>query len=87
MPSQDTAILEFNQYEKSDKAPFVIYAYLECLIENIDGHKNNPQNSFTTKVSEHIPSGFLVSTALSFKSKENKHDVNICKDCMKENCK
>ena len=25
MPSQDTKILEFNQYEKSDKAPFIIY--------------------------------------------------------------
>ena len=30
MPSEDTKILEFNQYQKSDKAPFVIYADLEC---------------------------------------------------------
>ena len=28
MPSEDTKILEFNQYQKSDKAPFVIYADL-----------------------------------------------------------
>ena len=32
-------ILEFNQYKKSDKAPFNIYADLECLIEKIDGYK------------------------------------------------
>ena len=51
MPSEDTKILEFNQYQKSDKAPFIIYADLECLIEKIDGCKNNPKNSFTTKVS------------------------------------
>ena len=38
--------------------PFIIYADLECLIEKIDGCKNNPENSSTTKVSEHIPSGF-----------------------------
>ena len=28
MPSEDTKILDFNQYQKSDKAPFVIYADL-----------------------------------------------------------
>ena len=33
MPSKDTKVLEFNQYQKSDKAPFVIYADLECIIE------------------------------------------------------
>ena len=31
MPSEDTKILEFNQYQKSDKAPFIIYADLECI--------------------------------------------------------
>ena len=66
MPSEDTKILEFNQYQKSDKAPFVIYADLECLIEKIDGYKNNPENSSTIKVSEDIPSGFLMSIILSF---------------------
>ena len=50
MPSEDTKILKFNQYQKSDKATFVIYEDLACLIEKIDGCKNNPQNSFTTKV-------------------------------------
>ena len=40
MPSEDTKILEFNQYKKSDKAPFIIYADLECIIEKIDGCKN-----------------------------------------------
>ena len=44
MPSEDTKILELNQYRKSYKAPFVIYADLECVIEKIDGCKNNPEN-------------------------------------------
>ena len=59
MTSEDTEILEFNQYQKSDKAPFIIYADLECLKEKIDGCKNNPQNSLTAKVSEHILLGFF----------------------------
>ena len=51
IPSEDT-----NQ--KPDKEPFILYADLECIIQKIDGCKNNPENSSTTKVSEHIPSGF-----------------------------
>ena len=45
MPSQDTKILEFGQYQKSDKAPFIIYADLERMIDKLDGCKNNPENS------------------------------------------
>ena len=63
------------QHPKSDKAPFVIYADLECLIEKINGCKNNPEKSSTTKVSGHIPSAFSISAISSFKSIENKHDV------------
>ena len=29
MPAKDIKILEFNQYQKSDKSPFIIYADLE----------------------------------------------------------
>ena len=75
MPFEDTKILEFNQYQKSDKAPFIIYAGLECIIEKIDGCKNNPENSSTTKVSEHIPSTFSMSAISSFTSIDNTHDV------------
>ena len=67
MSSEDTIILEFTQYQKYDKAPF-IYADLECIIEKIDGCRNNPENSSTTKVSEHISSGFSMSIISSFRS-------------------
>ena len=42
MPSEDTKILEYNQYQKFDKALFIIYVDIKCLIEKIDGFKNNP---------------------------------------------
>ena len=58
MPSEDTKILEFNQYQTCDKAPLTIYAHRPCLIEKPDGCKNNPGNLSTTKASEHIPSDF-----------------------------
>ena len=60
MPAEDTKISEFNQNQKSDKEPFIIYAYLG-LIEKTDGCKNNSENSSATKVGEHIPSCFSMS--------------------------
>ena len=60
MPFEDTKILEFNQHQKSDKARFIIYV-------DLDGCKNNPENSSTTNVSKHIPSGFSMSTTLWFR--------------------
>ena len=44
MPFEGTKILEFNQYKKSDKPPFIIYADLQCVIEKTDKCKNNPEN-------------------------------------------
>ena len=35
MPAEDTEILESNQYPKSDKEPFIIYADFECIMMNI----------------------------------------------------
>ena len=83
MPSEDIKILEFNQYQKFDKAPFIIYADIECIIEKIDGCKNNRENSSTTNVSEHIPSGSSMPTISSFQYIENKYDLYRGKDCMK----
>ena len=71
MPSEDTKILEFNKYQKIDKTPSIIYAYLKSLIKVIDGYKYNFEKSSTTKAGEHIPSGFLMPTILSFKDMKN----------------
>ena len=35
MPSEGTKILQFNQYQQLDKAPFIIYEDLECLMERL----------------------------------------------------
>ena len=51
-------VLEFNQYMKSDKMPYIIYADIESLIRKTDGCTNSPENSSTTKIDEHIPCGY-----------------------------
>ena len=43
MLSKETKLLEINQYQKYDKALFIIYADLECIIEKTDRcKKKNP---------------------------------------------
>ena len=84
--SQYNKLLEFNHCHKSNKTLFTIYAGIESLLEQIDRCKNNPEKSSMKKVSETIPSGFSISTILSFKEIENKHDIYRGEDCMKKFC-
>ena len=49
MPSEDAKILVFNQYQKSNKTPFLIYQDLECLIEKLDGYKK-ANNKYMIKI-------------------------------------
>ena len=86
MPSEDIKILESNQYQKPDKAPFIIFADHGCVIEKNDEFKNNPENSSITKVSEHILLGFSMSPISSLRSIKNKHDVFRGNNCMKKFC-
>ena len=44
MPSKGIKILEFNWYQKSDKAPFIIYVDLEGIKEKTDRCKIIPEN-------------------------------------------
>ena len=86
MPTENNKISKFNQYLKSDRMPHIIYADLECLIKKIDGCENNPENSSTTKIGQHIPCGYSMSTILGFGHIENKHNLFSRKDYMKKFC-
>ena len=49
MPDEDDKILKSNHGEKSMKAPFTIYADLECFLVKISTCQNNPEKSYTEK--------------------------------------
>ena len=50
IPNKDTKILKYNYGEKSLKAPFIIYADLECLLEKkMHSCQNNFEKSYTAK--------------------------------------
>ena len=48
------------------------FADIKSLIRKINGCANNPENSSTTKIGEHIPFGYPLSTICSFDHIENK---------------
>ena len=71
MLSEGNKLLEIiNQYQKPDNESFIVYTDLQCIIEETDGRKNNARTSSTTRVSEHIQSGFSMSTISSFRNRK-----------------
>ena len=86
MPSEKDKIWEFDQYTKSDKVLFIIYVDIESLIRKIDWFANNPENSSVTKIDEHTPFGYSMSTIWAFNNIEKKHTLYCGKDCIKKFC-
>ena len=84
MPTKNNNIIKYNHGEKSMKLPFVIYADLECLLEKMSTCINNPNESSTTKINKHTPSGYSIFTHFSFDKSKNKLNYYRGKDCMKK---
>ena len=84
VPNKDNNKIKYNQGEKSVKLPFIIYAYLECLLEKINTCYNNPEESSTTKINKHTPSGYSIFTHCSFNKSKDKLNYYRGEDCMRK---
>ena len=84
MPTNDNNKIKYNQGEKSIKLPFIVYADLECLLEKRSTCYNNPEESSTTKINKHTPSGYSIFTHCSFDKSKNKLNYYRSEDCMKK---
>ena len=74
MSTKDNNNIKYNQGEKSIKLPFVVSADLECLLEKMSTCQNNPNESSTTEINKHTPSGYSLFTHCSFDKTKNKLD-------------
>ena len=93
MASEKDNIIEFNQYIKPDKMPYIIYVDIESLTEKIDGCANNPKNFCkdekflaVKKISEHIARKYSMSAICAFDNMENKYTLYRGGDCIKRYC-
>ena len=77
MSSKKDNILEFNQYMKSDKMPYLIYTDMEPLIKKIDGCINNPETSLTVKIGQHFPCRYSMPIIWTLVHIENKHILSF----------
>ena len=83
MPTKDNNIIRYNHGEKSMKVP-IIYADLECLLEKMSTCINNPNESSTTKINKHVPSGYSIFTHCSFDESKIKLNYYRGNDCVKK---
>ena len=87
MPTKDNNTIKYNHGEKSIKLPFVVYTDLECLLEKMSTCYNNPEESSTTKINKHTPSGYSIFTHCSFDKSKSKLNYYRGEDCMTKFCK
>ena len=87
MLTKDNNTIKYNHGQKSIKLPFAVYADLECLLEKMSTCQNNPNESSTTEINKHIPSGYSIFTHCSFDQTKNKLNYYRGKDYMKKFCK
>ena len=80
MSKEETKILKYNHGEKSMKVPFIIYADIEWLLENMSTCHNNLKKSSTTKINKHTSSGYSLFTNCSFDLTKSKLDCYRGKD-------
>ena len=87
MPEEDKNILKYHHEKKLLKAPFAIYADLECLLIKEQSCQNNLEKSYTERKAKHEPSGYSLSLICSSDSTKNRHYLYRGKDCIKNFCK
>ena len=87
MPTNDSNTIKYNQGKKSIKLPFAVYSDLECLLEKMSTCYNNPEESSTTKINKHAPSGYSIFTHCSFDKPKKNLNYYRGEDCMTKFCK
>ena len=63
------------QHQKFDKTWSTMYEDLEYFIKRIDVCKNSFKKPSATKVGEHIPRGYSMTTIWTYDGIENQYDV------------
>ena len=83
MDTKNNNTIKNNHGEKSMKnVPFVIYADLECLLEKMSTCINSPNESSTTEINKHTPSGYSIFTHCSLDESKNKLNYYRNDECM-----
>ena len=81
MPSKGSKI-EFCDLKNQFKAPFIMYADFESILELIQG----PNPSYTSEVTTHSPSGWCVYSKFAYGKVKDPLKLYRGKDCLEKFC-
>ena len=80
-------ILNFNDGQGQLKAPFVIYANFESILEPMATASNDPSIPHINHINKHTPSGFCTYSTFTYGEIKNLLKLYRGKDCVEEFCK
>ena len=86
MPEEGKNILKCYPWKKSIKAPFALYAGLECLLIKEQSCQKDPEKSYNERKAKHEPSHYSLSLICSFDSTKKRY-VHRGRDCVEHFCK
>ena len=85
MPRKRSTV-EFYDGQNQFKVPFIMYADFEVILELIQGPSQDPEESYTKKVDQHIPSGYCVYSKFTYEKAENLLKLYRGKNCIEKFC-
>ena len=72
MPDKDNNILKFNNFDKQQPVPFVIYADFEAITEKIQGCQPDSNKSYTEAYQRHTDCGYGYKVVCCYDDKHTK---------------
>ena len=85
MPNKGSTV-EFYDGQNQLKVPFMMYVDFEAMLEPIQGPSQDPEESYTKKVNQHIPSGYCVYSKFAYGEVKDPLTIYTGKDCIEKFC-
>ena len=86
MPKQGSTV-EFKDGQNQFKVPFIMYADFESILEPMDPvEPGSPNQPYTNKVNQHIPSGWCINSKFAYGDVDNPLRLYRGKDCIETFC-
>ena len=82
MPTEDKKYISSTPAKNTLKNPFIIYAYVECLLYPLITYDKTEENSFTIKKNVHKRSGYSLLTSYAYDKTLNEHVFYRGKGCL-----
>ena len=86
IPRKGSAVESYNG-QNQFIVPFMMYADFEVILELIQGPSQDPEESYTKKVNQHIPSGYCVYSKFAYGEVKDPFKLYRGKDCVEKFCK